>query len=85
MKEQDLISLGFKRTDVSEEESGDEAFYYYGLDFGKERGISLITPANTEVLYNAWYVELFEDPSIRYNRYQDLSDFITIVRKGISK
>lgn len=85
MKEQDLISLGFKRTDVSKEESGDEAFYYYGLDFGVERGISLISPADTEVIDNKWYVELFEDPSIRYDKYQDVLDFITIVRKGINK
>ena len=85
MKEQDLISLGFKRTDVSKEESDDEAFYYYDLDFGVERGISLISPADTEVIDNKWYVELFEDPSIRYDKYQDVLDFITIVRKGINK
>ena len=85
MKEQDLISLGFKRTDVSKEESGDEAFYYYDLDFGVERGISLISPANTEVIDDKWYVEVFDDPSIRYDKYQDLLDFVTILRKGINK
>lgn len=85
MKEEDLISLGFKRTDVSAEESGDEAFYYYDMDFGDQRGISLISPANNEVIDNKWYVELFEDPSIRYDKYQDVLDFITIVRKGINK
>lgn len=83
MKEQDLISLGFKRTYVSEEESGDEAFHYYDLDFGVERSISLISPANTDVINNKWYVEVFEDPSIRYDKYQDVLDFITIIRKGI--
>ena len=85
MKEQDLISLGFNRTDVSKEESGDEAFYYYDLDFGIARGISLISPANTDVIDNKWYVEVFEDPSIRYDKYQDLLDFVTIIRKGINK
>ena len=85
MKEQDLISLGFNRTDISKEESGDEAFHYYDLDFGAERGISLISSANTEVIDDKWYVEVFEDPSIRYDKYQDVLDFITIVKKGINK
>jgi len=83
MKEQDLISLGFKRTDVSAEESGDEAFYYYDLDFGNQRGISLISPANNEVIDDKWFVELFEDNSIRFTSYQDLSTLIRIVKKGI--
>jgi len=84
MKEEDLISLGFKRIDVSKEESGDEAFYYYDLDFGVERFISLISSASTEVIDNKWYVEVFEDPTIRYDKYQDVLDFITIIRKGIN-
>jgi len=83
MKEEDLISLGFKRTDVSKEESGDKAFYYYTRDFGLSRGISLITPANTDVLEGEWTVEIFEDDSICFFDYQDVSDFIRIVEKGI--
>lgn len=83
MKEEQLISLGFERTDVSEEESGDKAFYYYCLDFGLSRGISLITPANTDVDEDEWYVEIFEDDSICFFDYQDVSDFIRIVKKGI--
>ena len=35
MKEQDLVDLGFERIDISAEESGDEAFYYYTYDFTK--------------------------------------------------
>ena len=86
MKEQDLISLGFKRTDVSEEESGDYAFYYYDLDFGSGRAISLISSDNHQAEKNGeWYVEVFEDHTITYDKYQDVLDFITIVRKGINK
>lgn len=83
MKEQDLIDLGFKRTDVSAEESGYEAFYYYDIDFGDERGISFISPANNEVIDNKWFVELFEDNSIRIDNTKDLKELINILNRVI--
>ena len=83
MKEEDLIELGFKRTDVSAEESGDEAFYYYDIDFGDQRGISLISPANTEVIDNKWFVEVFEDSSIRIDTIEDLKELINILNRVI--
>ena len=83
MKEEDLIELGFKRTDVSAEESGDEAFYYYDIDFGDQRGISLISPANTEVIDNKWFVEVFEDTSIRIDTIEDLKELINILNRVI--
>ena len=82
MREEDLIKLGFERTDVSKDESGDVAFHYYTYDFGLSRSISLITPANTDV-DEYWSVEIFEDDSICFFDYQDVSDFIRIVEKGI--
>ena len=83
MKEQDLIDLGFKRTDVSAEESGYEAFYYYDIDFGDERGISFISPANNEVIDNKWFVEVFEDTSIRIDTIEDLKELINILNRVI--
>ena len=83
MKEQDLIDLGFKRTDVSAEESGYEAFYYYDIDFGDQRGISFISPANNEVIDNKWFVELFEDNSIRIDNTKDLKELINILNRVI--
>ena len=86
MKEQDLISLGFKRTDVSKEESGDEAFHYYDYDFGNNSIISLISSDSHQAEKDGyWVVEVFEDETISYDNYQDVLDFITIVKKGISK
>jgi hypothetical protein len=82
MKEQDLIDLGFKRTDVSAEESGDKAFYYYDIDFGDQRGISLISPANNEVIDNKWFVEVFEDNSIRIDNTKDLKQLIEIIKRN---
>lgn len=83
MKEEDLIELGFKRTDVSKEESGDEAFYYYDIDFGDQRGISFISPANNEVIDNKWFVEVFEDNSIRIDTIEDLKELINILNRVI--
>lgn len=81
MKEEDLIELGFKRTDVSAEESGDEAFYYYDIDFGAQRGISFISPANTDVIDNKWYVEVFEDPTLNIDIIEDLKELIDILNR----
>lgn len=83
MKEEGLIELGFKRTDVSAEESGDEAFYYYDIEFGDQRGISLISPASTEVIDNKWFVEVFEDNSIRIDNTKDLKELMGILNKAI--
>lgn len=85
MKEEDLIELGFKRTDVSAEESGDEAFYYYDLDFGTEYCISLISPANTEVKDSEWFVEIFQDTSINFDDIDQLKTFIKVVKENTIK
>jgi hypothetical protein len=84
MKEQDLIDLGFERTDVSAEESGDKPFYYFCLDFGLSRGISLISSDDEQAKEDGWYVEIFEDDSIRFNEYEDVKDLIRIIKKGIN-
>lgn len=79
MTEQDLISLGF------EKQIGEEGlnWYYYDLDLGKEKGISFISPASDEVKDNKWFVEIFEDESIRFDSYLELSQFIEIVKKHV--
>jgi hypothetical protein len=86
MKEEDLISLGFRRTDVSEEEAGDDAFHYYDYDFGNNSVVSLISCDNHQAEKDGyWTVEIFEDNSINYDNYQDVLDFITIMNKGIKR
>jgi hypothetical protein len=85
MKEKELEALGFERTDVTAEESGDKPFFYYTLDFGLSKGISLISCDDEQAKEDGWYVEIFEDNSIRFNDYQDVSDFIRIVKKGIAQ
>jgi hypothetical protein len=82
MKEEDLIQLGFKRVDVSEQESGDKAFHYYTYDIGNGV-ISLITQSNDEVENNTWHVEVFDDTSIRFETIEDITKFIQVTEKNI--
>jgi hypothetical protein len=82
MKEQDLLDLGFKRTDVSAEESGQNAFYYYDIDLGSNGSISLISPSDDEVENGNWYVEVFEDNKVMFTDKDDLKVFIDIINKN---
>ena len=83
MKEQDLIKLGFKRTDVTAEESGYETdWYYYTYDFGKG-ALSLITQASTEMQDGKWHVEIFEDETIRFNNSEDIKALVDLINKNI--
>ena len=82
MTQEQLVSLGFERIDVSAEESGDVAFYYYTLDFGSS-GFSLITCDDADAKEHGWFVEIFDYENIRFENYQDVSDFIRIVNKNM--
>lgn len=81
MEGEELIQLGFERVDVSAEESGDKAFYYYTYDIGNGT-ISLITQSNDEVKDNYWHVEVFEDASIRFETIEDVTKFIQVIEKN---
>ena len=83
MREEDLVSLGFEVVEVSAEESGDEAFYYFEYDFGVS-GFSLISNENTEAKEDNWFVEIFDYDNIRFTNYQDVRDLINIIEKGIN-
>ena len=84
MKEQDLIDLGFERIDVSEVESGGDAFHYYTLDFSK--GFSLISNGSDEVTTVAghyrWHVEVFEAPEINFIEKKDVKQLIDIIKRN---
>ena len=81
MTEQELIELGFERVDVSKQESGDKAFYYYTYDIGNGT-ISLISQSNDEVENSNWHVEVFEYTSIRFETIEDLTEFIQVTEKN---
>jgi hypothetical protein len=88
MNQRELKRLGFKKQNVSAEESGDASFYFYTMDIVE--GIHLITPANDEIVNNKWYVEFFDfirsrsrtTPQIRFYEYDSLFNFIKILEKN---
>ncbi len=83
MKEKDLIKLGFKKTYVTEEESGDNAYYYYTFDFFTEYcGLSLLSPANDELKDGEWFVTVLEENRIRFTDKKDLKKFIKFIRNN---
>ena len=85
MKEYLLVNLGFERIDVSAEESGDNAFYYYTKDFGEKNVLSLISTTNDQVEDGEWYVEVFEDDVTEIDDEDDLKDFIEIITRIVNK
>jgi hypothetical protein len=81
IKEKDLIILGFERIDVSEQESGANPFYYYTLDFGENKVVSLISSSDDEVVDDNWDLSIFEDESLVVKKLEDLISFINIMKK----
>jgi hypothetical protein len=80
MKEQDLVDLGFERTDVSAEESGDEAFYYYTYEFTQY--FSLISSDDEEAEKESWSVEIFDYSGIRFFQKEDVKALIDLINKN---
>ena len=81
MKEKELVALGFQRTDIPAKESGDKAFHYYTYDFGN-KSFSLISNSNDEVEDGKWYVEVFEDESIRFTNSTDVMALIDLLNRN---
>lgn len=76
MSEQDLIDLGFEKTD--EIWGGGEDFYYYTLNIG---GVEFISNANDEWDDDGLYVEILET-DIRFRGSGDLEDIIRILEQN---
>ena len=77
MKEQDLIDLGFEKEFCCG--NGGECHYYVyylGID------LSLISNANDEATDGEWYVDIFEENSIRFTNIEDLTEFINIINRN---
>jgi hypothetical protein len=79
MKEQDLIDLGFEKVNVSEEQSGGDAFYYYVYDIGY---LSLISDASDNIKKNKWAIQLFDYWDININKREDLAALIKILESN---
>lgn len=59
-----LEAFDFEKVEVSKEESGDEAYYYYAIYLMQDEdgyaGISLLTCASDEVVDGNWDVTLLD-------------------------
>lgn len=79
-----LLSLGFVKNLVTEEEAGGPAYYYYSLDLLKEDdypAISLLTCAHDEVEANGgWIVELLDNGHHKIKDAALLTTFIMVCR-----
>ena len=85
MKEQELIDLGFKRNDVTTEESGSNSYYYYFYTITS--GFNLISNSNDELRVVAgeyrWIVKIFNtEDDIMFIDKNELSQFINLVNKN---
>lgn len=84
MREKDLKELGFKKTKVSTEESGDNEFYYYTYNFKKGIGwgLHLISIANDEVVgKDGWTVEIIESGLKPFKSKKDVKRYIKLIEK----
>lgn len=83
MTEQDIVDLGFKKQEVSPEESGcEKGFMYYVLDISG--GFSFISCDNDEVKDGKWPVEFFDCyPPIRFEEVEPLKQMIEIAKQHL--
>jgi hypothetical protein len=77
LTEQHLLDLGFKRVDVSKEESGDgNDFYYYDLDIN---GLGLISSdSDSKDILN---VSIFNYDGLNAYDYETLKELIDVLKK----
>jgi len=77
LTEQHLIELGFKRTDVTKEESGEKNdFYYYTLDIGDLSILSSDSDTKED-----FHVGLFDYNYLNVYDYETLKELINVLRK----
>jgi hypothetical protein len=80
MTEEIFEKLGFERTDVPIEESGnDEDFYYYTLDIGD---ICIISNADYEAAEKGWEAFIFDSNTMNIKGEGDLEDLVRIIRNN---
>lgn len=78
MTESNIKKLGFERIDVTPEESGDIAFYYYGYKIGH---IDLISNSNDNIQNDKWIVEILEG-DIQFHDIKELKTVIQILERN---
>lgn len=78
MTEASIKKLGFKRINVSEEESGDSAYYFYVYKVGN---IELISNSHDNLQEDSWIIEILEG-DIQFNNSSDVKELIKILSRN---
>ena len=81
MTEADLKELGFKKTKVSAEESGDKPFYYFTYDFKKGNGMLGLISSDSDVAKEEgeWKVEIFEGNLKPFKNKRQIKQYISLI------
>jgi len=79
IKEKHLIELGFIKNQVTAEQSGANAFYYYTFQPSEDSNLCLISQANDEVK-EGWVISFF-DEDLHVKDPDDLTQLIQVLKK----
>lgn len=80
MSEIELVDLGFKRIDVTEEESGGNSFYYYVYELSSDNlSFALISNSQDDTINGKWWVEFLEVPERKYMDAKKLKEMIDLI------
>jgi hypothetical protein len=81
MTEKEIQLLGFKKINVSAEESGSEPYHYYIYEFTK--GLEFITQDSDSAEDDNWYVEFFNtEIPIRFYDMMNVQTLISTFEKA---
>lgn len=77
-----LKSLRFERVDVSAEESGEDAYYFWTNDLSESnRSFCLLTNSSDEIQDDVWTVYLLEVDDYVITDGEILTEFLAVLRK----
>ena len=82
MTEIDLIDLGFRRNEVTSEESGtEEGYYFYVCDLSEDNyQFCLISNENDNTINGKWWVEFMEVKDYKYFERSEIENIIKAIK-----
>lgn len=81
MTEKEIQLLGFEKSDVSGEESGENSYHYYTYKITK--GLELISCDSDNLLDGEWYVEFFDtEVPVRFFDMVKVQSLISTLEKA---
>jgi hypothetical protein len=78
MTESAIKKLGFKKVNVTAEESGNTPYYFYAYKVGN---IELISNSHDNLQEDSWIVEILEG-DIQFTTSADTRDLITLLERN---